>query len=289
MGKRTDSNAALGLTPSRVVVLIDASPDAHQALEAAAELARRHQVRLLAVSVEEPERSRIAGFPFAREVGAISGAIRPVDETLLGRRRERGSAAIRHAVERVSRAAEVSWELLVVRGRLVEEVLALSEPGDFLLLGRVGWSARLGRKLGRAPLMLARRATGTVHICSATPPRELGRIAVLVEDVETSRDMLAMAAARARAADRELVVLLAPLAREAVVDTLAGLMGNAPPKWRLRPLSALTTGEMLRALAEERAVELVAGRGGEWIASPAAVRILAHWRMPVLVTPESAG
>lgn len=285
MEKKPEDGVIDGLTPSRVVVLIDASPDALRALETAAELARHHAVPLLAVSVEEPDHSRSAAFSFAREVGAVSGNIRPIDEGFATGRRERAPAAIRRAVERVVREADLVWELLVLRGRLVEEVLALSRPGDCLMLGRVGWSARLGRKLGRAPLILARRAGGTVQICSAAPARQRGRVAVLVEDLHSAGSMLALAAARARTAGRELTVLLPPSFDGDHADRIAEALGTTAPRWRVRTMPAMNTGEMLRALAEERAVELVVQRGGDWLDTPAADNFLAYWPLPVLITP----
>lgn len=286
MEKVSDNARMDELTPNRVVVLVDASPDALHALEAAADLARRHRVPLLAVSVEEPDRVRSAAFSFAREIGAVSGSIRPIDQARSSRYRERAPASIRRTIERAAEARDVAWELVVLRGRLVDEVLALSGPGDFLMLGRVGWSMRLGRRLGRTTLTLAREAGGAVHICSAAPVQERGRIAVLIEDVDSAEEMLAAAAGRARAMARDLLVFLAPAVGEADgLETWASMIDTFGPRWRLRKLSSTGTGEMLRSLAEEGAVELVAGRGGAWLASPAAARLLAHWRMPVLIVP----
>lgn len=288
MAKESDNREADSLRPSRVVVLIDASPDALHALESAADLARRQRVPLLAVCVEEPDRSRSAAYAFAREVGAMSGAIRPFDASALQRQRERGPAVVRRAVEEVTRRVEVAWELVIVRGQVVEEVLALSQPGDVLLLGRVGWSARIGRRLGGAPLMLARKAAGMVHICSAGPIRERGRIAVLVEDPASAASLFSMAASRASMTRRELVVLLPADAGNEDAGSLPEGSQGALAGARRRILPSTSTGEMLRVLAEERAVELLVGRDGAWVNSPSAVRLLAHWRMPVLVAPGRA-
>jgi hypothetical protein len=288
MVKASDRSAIDAVRPTRVVVLVDASPDALHALEMAADLARRHGVPLLAVSVEEPDHAKSKAYSFASEVGAVSGSIRPVDPALSARRRERGPAGIRRAVERASRAADVTWRLMVLQGRLVDEVLALSEPGDCLMLGRVGWSSRLGRKLGRTPLILARRAGGTVHICSADRVRDSGRVAVLLEDVESDRAVLALAAGRSRATGRELVVLSASTSRDEA-SRIGETVDQHMLKWRLRSLPALHAGPVLRALAEEGAAELVVGRGGAWLDSPAAARVLDWWRMPVLVLGETAG
>jgi len=290
MRTSSENGTADALRPTRVVVLVDASPDARHALETAVGLARRHGTPLLAVTVEEPDSVRSAAYSFAREIGALSGAIRSFEPARPGHRGERGATTIGRAIEQALGRLEVEWDRVVLRGRLVEEVLALSRPGDLLLLGRVGWSARLGRKLGRAPLVLARRSGATVQICSARPAGEGGRIAVLVEDVEASNSLLAVAAERARAARSELVVLLAPAAGDPdtagrVAEALQGMRS----KWRLRVLPSLGTGETLRALAEERAVELLVRRGGDWLDSPAAARLLALWHMPVLVMGEPSG
>jgi nucleotide-binding universal stress UspA family protein len=268
---------------SRVVVLVDASPDALQALDSAAELARRHGLPLLAVSVEEPERSRSSAYAFAQEVGAVSGSIRSLADRGQEVGRRQGMSGLRRAVERAGRQAEVAWELVVLQGRLVEEVLALSRPGDVLLLGRVGFSARLGRKLGGTALALARRAAGTVHLCAARPPPRLrGRVAVLIEGNGLDRELLALSLERARVGQRELVVLLAPAAADQA-DPLADMLDQSDSRWRLRTLPAMGTGELLRALAEEGAVELVIGRDRGWLNSPAAERLLARWPMPLIV------
>lgn len=274
-----------GVRPSRVVVLIDASPDALRALRTAAGLARDYRVPLLAVSVEEPDRVRSAGFPFAREVSAVSGAIRSIEARSRGAESSRGPARIRRSVERAARAAGLTWDMLVLRGDLVEEVLAVSRSDDCLLLGRVGLSGRLGRKLGGTPLTLARRAGGLVHICPSTPLPDRGRVAVLIEDVAGAREILAAAATRAVMAEREGVVLLAPATVGSAIEQLAARVWGVNAEWRLRSLPVMSSGEILRALAEERAAELVVGRGGSWLASPGAARLLARCPMPVVVAP----
>ena len=286
MGKTADAQLTESRRPARVVVLVDASPDALHALEAAAELAAQHQVPLLAVSVEEPERARSSGYPFASEVGAVSGAIRPIDEAVLGRRRDSGPASIRRLIDRTAGEMGVAWEMVFLQGRFVEQVLALAAPGDWLMLGRVGWSARIGRRLGSSALRLARRAHGAVQICSAAPSQARGRTAVLVEDAGSAASLLGVAAARSRTARRSLVVLLAPAVGEPDREQLADAIAQRSGVARIRALASMGTGDLLRALAEERAVELVVGRGG-WLDSPAADRLMTHWRMPVLVAPAS--
>jgi nucleotide-binding universal stress UspA family protein len=254
-------------SPKRVVVLFDASPAAARALEAAAELAGRLDVPLLAVRIDEPERTRSEALAFVREIGSCSGSIRPLDPDP---GREAGAAPYRRLVERSSRRAIGVLEVDVRRGRLIEEALTVLRPDDCLLLGRVGYSARLGRKLGAAPLALARRAHGVVQICGMAPDPGRGCVAVLLEESPSSRLALELAAERARAAGRDLLVL------HLDGDQAAGL--------RRRRLPEPSAFELLRALSEEGAAELVVDRGGAWLASSAAERLLARWPGPLIVT-----
>lgn len=271
--------------PRRVTVLMDASPDALNALEVAAELAARHRAPLLGISVEEPERTRGQAFAFASEVGAVSGAVRRLEPGSIARQRRRGPSLVRNALERAARAAGVDWQLLTARGQVVEAVLELSEPGDLLLLGRVGWSTRVGRRLGSTPLRLARRSPATVYICSATRLRERGCTAVLLEETVSAPRLVALAGERAASVGRPLIALVAP----SVASSNAGSeqrFETIGMRVRQCPLPAVNTAELLRALAEEGAVELVVARHGRWLQTTSAERLLRHWRMPLLVTPR---
>lgn len=88
--------------------------------------------------------------------------------------------------------------------------------------------------------------------------------------------------------DRAPVALLAPSLGAEDRQRLEALLGGDASAWRMRTLSSLATAEMLRVLAEERAAELVVQRTGDWLDSTAAGRLLAHWRMPVIVTGGAA-
>ncbi len=282
MEMRPDSMVNDDRRPGRVVVLIDSSPQSRHALELAARLAGHHKVPLLAVSIEEPERERSMGYSFAREVGELSGMIRPLLASGSQPGPDREVAAIRLAIKQVARTLQVSWELNVRRGRLVEEALALSMPEDCLLLGRVGWSARLGRKLGHAPLDLARQARGTVQICSSRLPRDSCQVAVLIENMDSALTLLDFAAERARMDHLGLVVLVSPTIADNDHVQLGQWLSALSLKTHLRIMPRMTTVEMLHALAEERVVEMVIRRRGAWLESAEPRRILEH--LPLTMT-----
>ncbi len=272
------------MRPSRVLILFDASPQALHALEVATELASHHQAPLVAIYVEEPYRQRGLAYSFSHEVSALSGAIHRIDPGLHRLNADRTATAVRRAIEQVTSHRRVKWELLVLRGQLVEEILAISKPGDSLLLGCVGWSARLGRKLGGTPLTLARRANASVQICSPDIARSRAQVAVLIEEWSPSSEaMLHYAARRAEVGKRTLVVLASPLLDDEDATRLNQSLASVPTPWRLRKLPRMTSGEMFNVLAEERVVELVVRRGGDWLQSETPQRILERMAITINV------
>lgn len=271
----------------RVVVLVDASPGSIQALNAAARLARELGTELLAVYAEEPDRQRSVGFAFASEIGTLSGVIRPLVGARSVSARQQEMAMMRRAVEASAAAQGVRWELVVIHGRLVDAVLELAAPSDLIVLGRVGWSARLGRTLGQAPLILARRAPGHVQIGAAAPAHQHGPIAVLLEGERGRTRLIGQAAERAALSGRNLLLLTTADENGPELDRLVAAAGAAGQRFRTRILPALNSGELLRALSEERAVGLIVGRHGGWLESAASARLLVHLGMPLLVVSDS--
>ncbi len=271
--------------PGRIIVVVDASAEALMALRSAAAMAAQQRLPLLAVIADEPARARSAAYPFACEVGALSGAIRPLDRAAVARRLDPGAAEIRRIIARITRRTGVAWEAVVVRKRVVDEVLAVSARDDLLMLAHASALARSGRGLVEAALRLARTAAGSVHISAAVSTGHRGRVAVLIDDLAAGPALLGAAAARAQTTERRLVVLTAPDAGRGAQARLEELLANAGISARVRGLATMATGELLRVLAEERAAELMVARGGAWLDSPAAERLLARWRLPVLVAP----
>lgn len=274
--------------PGRIVVVVDASAEALEALRSAAALAAQQRLPLLAVIADEPARARSAAYSFACEVGAFSGTIRPLDRAVQARRLDPGAAEIRRIIARITRRAGVAWEVVVVRERLIDEVLAISTPDDLLMLAHASTPAWPGRGLVEAALRLARGAAGSVQISAAAPASQRGRVAVLIDDLAAGPKLLGAAAARARTSARRLVVLVAPDAGRGALARLEDMLAQAGVSARLRDLATTTSGELLRVLAEEHAAELVVGRGGAWLESPAAERLLARWRLPLLIAPARA-
>ncbi|MFP4251423.1 MAG: universal stress protein [Guyparkeria sp.] len=136
------------MTAPHVLVLIDASPASRMALASAARLARQQHGELIALFVEDQDLHASAGHPFTREISRLSGESRPFDrETLLTR-----LAQQRHQIEamlsELDRDTPLRWHLEVVAGPVFESVRAAAETADWVVLGKAGWSAGHGARLG---------------------------------------------------------------------------------------------------------------------------------------------
>jgi len=267
--------------PARIVALVDHMPDDGGVLDAAIHQAVRHQAPLLVLSHRQSHAVRCAAYSFATEVGRWSGKLRPVDSGYVARHHARCLADMRRRVRAAAKRAGIRWQLLEIDGRLVDEVLALNRPDDLLMLTRILSAPERAAEWRRAALALARRAAGAVQMVQPASAVDRGRVAVLLDDEHSAARLLETAAGRARLSGRRLVALLTPQARHSAA--IADLLQQCGIRCRVRAVAAKTAAELLPALAEEHAAELVIGRAGPWLDSPAAGRVLALWQLPVFI------
>lgn len=271
----------------RIVVLFDASPPSLQALSAARDLAARLNAELHAIYVEETDLLRSSAFDFAREISILSGSSRPLQSDDGAGNLRRHLRRLRAVLDEVADAGQVRYRLLVRRGEVVREVLDIAGPDDVLVLGRVGWGARLGRSIGSTSLMLARQAPGSVLIWSEPVATRASRVVMLAEAPETVPACLALACDRARVRGSDLSILLCPLPdahaaseRERLIERHLASFGI---RAHMQELPVANTANVLQALGRERAVELVVSRRGGLLDSPVAERLLERIRLPVSV------
>lgn len=272
----------------RILVLLDASRASLAALEEAVERAASGQTELHALFVEEVGLLRSAGFPFTREIGAVSGAIRPIDVSAVEAAMRRQAARARRILEQAVAGHHVRYSLSVRRGTVFTEVCTLADPKDLVVLGRVGWSAAPGRMLGSTARALAREAPGSVLLWTMGAVHREGPVVVVVDDFEASTGALAMALSSARARSRPLTVIRVALddpgateARDrAVEEWLSGLGAEA----RLRDLPSLEPRTVARTLRQERASELVLSRRSRLMRDPLVEPILEALTLPVTIS-----
>jgi len=141
-----------------VLVAFDLSAHARAALEAAAALAARAGGEIEGLFVEDEEFLKLAGLPVARFVDPGSAAPRPHSVAAMERELRRLAEGARRAIEEVARRTRVRWSFRVVRGPVSPTVLAGAVGADLVALGRSGYEAHAGRRLGSTARAIARAA-----------------------------------------------------------------------------------------------------------------------------------
>lgn len=154
----------------RVLALLDASRQSLAALSAAVALADDVRAELVALFVEDLDLIQCAGFPFSCEVGASTGLARPLSRSDLEASLSRQFQRVAQAVEAAVAGRELRHRLQVSRGQVVSEALAQAAPGDVLVLGKAGLSARWGVRLGSTSHRLILEAPCTVIIWDERHP-----------------------------------------------------------------------------------------------------------------------
>ncbi|WP_280548286.1 universal stress protein [Halomonas sp. 11-S5] len=148
----------------RVLALLDASRHSLAALAAAVDFAMMRHAELVALYVEDQDLLGSAGFPFAREIGAVSGRVRRLSRTDLEAGMARQTRRVTEALEAAVAGRELRHQLRVSRGQVVSEALSLAGPGDLLVLGKAGLSGHWGVRLGSTSRALILEAPCTVVI-----------------------------------------------------------------------------------------------------------------------------
>ena len=223
----------------RRILLALTSGEDRLALEAAAALAEHLSARLDGLFHQDPDLTRLAGLPFAREIALSTAESRPLAASQLEREQRAQAATVEQLLRR--RAGRgVQWSFTVVRERYPSLLPAgEAEPALYVL--------------GRPP-----SRHGLPH---AT---EKGPVLVLYDGSESALRALPPAAALAAHSGLELVVLIPAAgveewkrAREAAVAALAGTDGTA----RYLSLPADAAGQLDRTARGHRASLLVVGQG----------------------------
>jgi len=149
---------------ARVLALLDASRHSLAALAAAVDLAVTRHAELVALYVEDQDLLGSTGFPFAREIGAVSGRVRRLSRNELEAGMARQTRRVTEALDAAVAGRELRHQLRVSRGRVVSEALSLAGPGDLLVLGKAGLSGHWGVRLGSTSRALILEAPCTVII-----------------------------------------------------------------------------------------------------------------------------
>ncbi len=124
----------------RILVALDTSSRGAAAAQAAAELAAAAQVDLFGLFVEDINLLKLAGLPFARELGLASACSRPLDFAEVERALRAQAAEVEQLLARAAQRQQLRWSFQVTRGQVVAEVLSTAQDEDLVVLGKVGRS-----------------------------------------------------------------------------------------------------------------------------------------------------
>jgi nucleotide-binding universal stress UspA family protein len=164
-------------TIRRILVALDASLHSLAALEAASELADALKAELIGIFVEDVNLLRLAGLPFAREVGFLSGVDRPLDSPGMERALRIQAEQARQMLAGVARGRQIRWSFRVVRGQVATELLTAAQEADLLALGRASWALTRRVRLGATAREVVAQASGAVlllqHGHAICPPVQL--------------------------------------------------------------------------------------------------------------------
>ncbi len=292
----------------RILVPVDGSPLAEQALGQAAALARTFNAEILLLRVQEPE-TGTGGF-----ADSVSWRLHRAEagsylERLAGRLREGGRRVVTALAE----------------GRAAEEILKASRErlADLLVLATHGSGGHSQFPLGGTAQKVISEAGVSVLIVRASEDRGAGpgearheRILVPFDGSQRARWALGMASPIARALESELLLVhvvdtreldgqepVTPEERELArhiagrdrhlaadyLEQMKTVLAGSGVAVRTRLLDAPNVADALRRLAVDERVSLVAmsahGSSGAapWLYGSVASRLIAHGTTPLLI------
>lgn len=191
----------------RILVGLDASAASLAALEAATTLAARMNAELLGLFVEDVNLLRLAGLPFASEVGMLSARTFPLETQGMEQRLRAQAERAQRALARVAGRRQVRWTFRVARGQIVAELLTAAEEADLIALGTANVQAIRRARLGSTVQAVMNRA---VHPLLILPGDVTIRtpICVIYDGSTSSTQALTLAGDLAQADDGELAVFV---------------------------------------------------------------------------------
>jgi len=179
----------------RVLVAVNAAAASELAVDAAVGIAAAlEEARLEGLFVEDANLVRLGGLPFASEVSALTGVSRSLVVAELEHALRVEAARLERLFVQAAQRAQLPWSFAVTRGQLLAE--AVARAADFTVVGAIGSSVAASRLAS-----VVRRKAGR-------------RVAALFDAGPAALRALATAARLAKAADSELVVLVAADVRQ---------------------------------------------------------------------------
>jgi nucleotide-binding universal stress UspA family protein len=268
----------------RVLVALDASAHSLAALHAAAQLAAQFGAELAGVFVEDVNLLRCAGLPFARELGSLSAAARPLDAAALERMMKSRASELQRRMASVAEQQQVRWSFSALRGQVIAELLSAARGADLLILGKATRLSGTHVRLGSTARAMMARASLTVMLVQHGA--ELERpVVVLFDGSLGARRALGLAARLAGEDHRNLAVLLEADSEEEyerLRQIAEAWLVRCGMEARHRRLAQTDAGALARAMIAEGGRVLVIDGAHPVLAEDALARLMNVLSVPVI-------
>ena len=173
-------------------------------------LAERLQAQLDTLFVEDINLLHLAELPFAHELDRVSGELRPVNLSLMEQALQVEAQRIRNTLVSSFKDKHIQWNLQVVRGNYINEVLSVTDVDVLFMPGSKRMPATQTKKAPSRHNKLTRTANSPVY--------------VYFKDDEESGRTLKLASEIAQLLDNELIILL-PELTESLINSANALIG----------------------------------------------------------------
>jgi nucleotide-binding universal stress UspA family protein len=271
----------------RILVALDASPHSLAALEAAVALAADLHAELLGLFVEDADLLRLAGLPFARELGLYSTTPRPLDEPQVERELRARARRAEQALAAMADRAQVPWSFRVARGTIAAELLAAAAEADLISLGRAGLSPTGRRRVGSTARAVLSQTSGPVLIVRQGGRLRMPIVAVYDGSALASK-ALATAVRMAQGKEGELLVLVAaddPYETERLQAQAAEWLQARGAAARFRQLTEAAMPKLLHTLKTEWCGMLVLSAESTLLRDEALTTLVEELDFPLLLIP----
>ena len=196
-GKEIVSQKKSELLIRRILVALDASPQSHAALEAAANVAALLDAELVGMFVEDINLLRVAELPFVREVSFPMAEMREIDVPKMETRWRTQATEARRQLSESANQRKVKWSFGVERGGVSDRLLAASLDMDLLAIGRQGRSLRQQMRLGSTARKVLKSGKRSVLLMRTEVDLDQP-VLVIFDGSDAARQALLIASALAR-------------------------------------------------------------------------------------------
>ncbi len=176
----------------RILVALDASPDSLAAAEAAAEMAALLSAELHGLFVEDAELLRLVESPLARELDLLTASTRDTEPRKVKGQLKAHARRARETLDNLANRLRVKSSFQVARGTVAQEILTAAEEADLVTLGRIGWTVRRRRDLGKTARALISQRRGRVLLLERSVAVK-APIVVLFDASDAALDALELA------------------------------------------------------------------------------------------------